>query len=524
METHPENVDEAQENPSPYPSPPDVETSEDVDLHPQLLEELREQDKAACRRTMILVLVILFVGICMIIAIVTLRFTQSSSSTSSQALTWIPATFDPTTSPSVYVSTDYPTFIPTTLLPTFPPVPPMPTRFPTKMIIPTKKPSLSMMPNIVGSRGPTTVGSRGPTTISTTVGSRGPTMRVTPNPTKTMTTTAEPTTVEYSIVRDVALEGGAEFLRPNSYQSKALRWLEQNSWVSSSGMQMIQRYTLACISIATTNVSHRFANPARTQWKNTTRWMTATDECTWYGVECDSNKQVIALRLNNNGLTGSFPPEVKLMASTLKRLDIGDNNIWNANNQVLFLGDLVNLEALKIGSTYFEYYGIPAVLGNLVKLTHLDISYTMMFGPMRAQQVFGNLRNLVEISMGGNSYNESIPSEISSLPKLANFYCDYADIIGTLDFIVEMPSIFEIWMDDNPRLTGTIPHKIGTKSTILQSISFTGCGLSGSIPTELGSLLFLQQLWLSGNSLTGTIPTTLPVCNTFSVWKFKKMI
>jgi hypothetical protein len=242
METHPENTNEEKDMSSPYPSPPDVEMSADVDLSPQLLEELRAQDKSACRRTFVLILVILFVGLCMIIAIVTLRFTQNSSSTNLEALTLNPDTFNPTSAPSAYVSTDYPTFIPTTLRPTFPPVPPLPTRFPTKMIFPTKKPS-----------------------VSNAVGSRGPTMRVSLGgiPTKPLVNTAKPTSVEYAIIRNVALEGGAEFLRPNSYQSKALRWLEQSSWVSSSGMQMIQRYTLACISFATTNITHKHAYPAR---------------------------------------------------------------------------------------------------------------------------------------------------------------------------------------------------------------------------------------------------------------------
>jgi Leucine-rich repeat (LRR) protein len=164
---------------------------------------------------------------------------------------------------------------------------------------------------------------------------------------------------------------------------------------------------------------------------------------------------------------------------------------------------------LDIGNTYFSFDGIPTVLGNLVKLTALDVSYTLMFGPMRATAVFGKLRSLVQLEMGGNSYNQSIPIEISTLPNLTNFYCDNADITGDLNFMLDMPSIFEIWLDRNPALGGTIPSGIGTKSSTLQSISFSECALEGQIPSELGSLTLLQQLWLNNNQLTGNIPTTL---------------
>ena len=128
---------------------------------------------------------------------------------------------------------------------------------------------------------------------------------------------------------------------------------------------------------------------------------------------------------------------------------------------------------------------------------------------MRAQDVFSNLRSLQEIQMGGLAFGQSIPTEISSLQNLTRFYCDNSDITGTLDFILDMPSIFEIWMDQNPGLKGTIPSAIGTKSTILQSISFTECSLSGTIPGGIGNLVDLQQLWLSDNMLTGRIPATL---------------
>ena len=132
-----------------------------------------------------------------------------------------------------------------------------------------------------------------------------------------------------------------------------------------------------------------------------------------------------------------------------------------------------------------------------------------MFGPMRAPEIFSKLRSLVQLEMGGLSFDQPIPTEISNLPNLTSFYCDNSGINGTLDFILDMPSIFEIWMDRNPGITGTIPNAIGGKSTILQSMSFSQCSLTGTIPSGMGNLVDLQQLWIERNKLTGTIPLSL---------------
>lgn len=90
--------------------------------------------------------------------------------------------------------------------------------------------------------------------------------------------------------------------------------------------------------------------------------------------------------------------------------------------------------------TYFDYDGIPAAIGQLTNLQHLDIAYTLFFGPIRPE-AFVNLKQLQILDMGGNAYNQSLPSELTTLPLLENLYCDNAFLAGTLDFIADMQSI-----------------------------------------------------------------------------------
>ncbi|MBC6478679.1 MAG: hypothetical protein GDA56_13805 [Hormoscilla sp. GM7CHS1pb] len=62
-------------------------------------------------------------------------------------------------------------------------------------------------------------------------------------------------------------------------------------------------------------------------------------------------------------------------------------------------------------------------------------------------------------------------------------------------------------MSANP-LIGTIPSWLGTL-TSLRNLFLWQNDLSGTIPSELGDLTRLQNLWLKDNHLNGTIPPSV---------------
>lgn len=57
-------------------------------------------------------------------------------------------------------------------------------------------------------------------------------------------------------------------------------------------------------------------------------------------------------------------------------------------------------------------------------------------------------------------------------------------------------------------LTGTIPPELGNIPA-LQQLLLYGNELSGEIPEELGNLVLLTILEVEGNSITGTMPTSI---------------
>ncbi|MBC6473959.1 MAG: hypothetical protein GDA48_15075 [Hormoscilla sp. GM102CHS1] len=57
-------------------------------------------------------------------------------------------------------------------------------------------------------------------------------------------------------------------------------------------------------------------------------------------------------------------------------------------------------------------------------------------------------------------------------------------------------------------MSGTLPSELGSLSN-LQILNLNANALSGALPSELGSLSNLQSLYLGGNDLNGTLPPEL---------------
>jgi Leucine-rich repeat (LRR) protein len=323
--------------------------------------------------------------------------------------------------------------------------------------------------------------------------------------------TAAPTSEVFDIILTHSRFHGLEFEDPNSYQSKAVKWVEQTADLTLHTVErLVQRYALACLYYATNGVENFYteltfgAGNVRT-WIDETGWLANDDECTWYKVTCNTEGFVTEIELDSNRLTGFLPQELTLLKTTLEVLDLYQNMFHNqgeAGNH--WLGELVNLRSLFYARTFMEYPGIPTVIGLLTNLQEYDCSYTLYHGPL-VGQTWSKLSNLSYLHIGGNRYNSTIPVELASMPNLEFFYAEFADLTGDLSFVSMMPEIVELWVDRNPMMHGTIPSEIGTVST-LKSLSVTDCSLEGTLPTELGNLR-LTQFWCYNNSLAGSIPS-----------------
>lgn len=306
------------------------------------------------------------------------------------------------------------------------------------------------------------------------------------------------------LLRKSSIYDGNEFNDPQSYQSKALQWLEAFALVGKSTeitneQRIIQLYALACIYFATNKQLNAYidktldaGNTEVRGWVDESGWLTNENECSWKGIAC-TNDFVREIDLSNNHLSGMFPPEVMLLAESLEVLDLHNNLVYNygdAGNH--FLGQLTKLRYLYLGQTSFEYIGIPPVFRQLTNLVELDVSYTLYFGPIviddgtgtTTTTIFDNMVDLEYLGLSGLSFHHEIPAVLGAMPKLRSLYVVNSDVRGSLDDLVKggnWPTIQELWIDHNPDLIGTIPNEIGSFGSLV-SLSFSSNNIGGSLP------------------------------------------
>jgi hypothetical protein len=142
----------------------------------------------------------------------------------------------------------------------------------------------------------------------------------------------------------------------------------------------------------------------------------------------------------------------------------------------------------------------------------------------------------------------SLPTQLGTFRVMTNFALHENDVTGSLP--TEIGSLnaaldvaFEIW--GNPEISGVLPTELGSLTGISESFVLDGMkglasrgipteigrlsrlqnrlsisntlstnediksGLAGSIPTELGQLIGLEELNLEGNNFSGSLPTEL---------------
>jgi len=314
------------------------------------------------------------------------------------------------------------------------------------------------------------------------------------------------------IILGVALFGGEEFENPDSYQSCALTWLENSQTSGLSAERIIQRYALASIYCATNAVKTPFTDAAfdgddPPEWRRQEEWLTDIDECLWDNVHCNGNGLVTMIDLHANLVTGEFPPEVVLLATTLEYLDLGMNVVFTRGEFFNpYLGQLTELRDLRYESTNFLHdAGIPLEIGNLKKLEFYNCAKVRYIGALNGGAFPPDMTALTHLDIEKNSYNSTVPAEITALPALKYFYIRDSFIEGDLNWMKGMASVEEVWVDSNPGLGGQpLPTFFGNL-TNLRGLSVADCGWTGGIPADLSSL-DMRQMFFADNEFVDEIP------------------
>lgn len=294
-----------------------------------------------------------------------------------------------------------------------------------------------------------------------------------------------------------------------SPQNLALKWIAgREEYNSYEGAQRIQRYALAVFYYSTFLKSHQFLELPG-EWTSQEKWITDENECTWEGIACSSDGQVISIILPKHNLSGSFPIEMALL-SHLQEIDILSNFVYMEGGMHAVWKHLVHLKKLIMEDNFVvTTEGLPSEFTYLSNLQRLQLSYNLLQGEL-TEDVFVGMQKLQYLEFESNYVGGDFPSSLGALTDLEYVYVRRNEMVISLDKMMvpgAYPAIFSLWLDNN-KVTTTIPTHIGNLIG-LASISMTNVTATGSIPTQMGLLSDLQRVWLYDNAFSGKLPTEL---------------
>lgn len=231
-------------------------------------------------------------------------------------------------------------------------------------------------------------------------------------------------------------------------------------------------------------------------------WSSGTPISDWEGITVGGTPQrVEKLQINNfGGLSGRIPAGLGGL-SKLTHLDLHANRITGSIPAEL--GNLKNLVMLRLWAN--DLSGpIPPELGKLSNLEYLGLGINRLSGAIPPE--LGNLSNLDVLSLYDNRLSGTIPPELGRLSRLRALRLENNLLTGIPPELGRLSNLGELHLDDN-RLAGSIPPELGNMANLWR-LRLSYNQLTGSIPEELESLTNLRYLGINGNiSLTGCLPT-----------------
>ncbi|KAB1203103.1 hypothetical protein CJ030_MR8G008935 [Morella rubra] len=226
------------------------------------------------------------------------------------------------------------------------------------------------------------------------------------------------------------------------------------------------------------------------------------DCCKWIGVGCENRTQhVVKLDLKNPLPVAKFDFQYE-SREALKKSSLGGKG------------------------------SIPDSIGSLSFLQRLHLSANLMSGPIFKS--FGNLSMLLEISIGGNSWEGDLTgADFQNLTRLKFLYLSGPSENSTLVLDLKPDSVppfkleylilrhirvgpsFPVWVQAQNELvdlslvdagiSGRLPDNIGELFPKLETLALGSNCFSGEIPRSIGMLKYISHLSLRDNFLSGRL-------------------
>jgi hypothetical protein len=298
-------------------------------------------------------------------------------------------------------------------------------------------------------------------------------------------------------IKNALLSDPSTLNESTSPQSRARDWIlneDPGGLLVCDAPNLIQRWALATFYFATT--------------KDNTNWLGG----------CGSTNDPTDMKCTAHALTGlrkdGTPADIDTPINELEYYEIPNQNQWlKATNECTWYGvecfgfDEVHVTDLVLGTLFLIHCPIERFSSMYYSLVTICISklligvfleYNRLKGTIPKE--IGVLNSLEAIFLMGNSLTGTIPTEVGMLPNLFHFLVPFNDLTGTIPEEVYTPGNLELINVKSNMISGTISSGIGQLKKLL-AVYYADNLIQGSIPSQLGNDVLLGKYYFYIDSI-----------------------
>ncbi|THG12334.1 hypothetical protein TEA_001521 [Camellia sinensis var. sinensis] len=154
---------------------------------------------------------------------------------------------------------------------------------------------------------------------------------------------------------------------------------------------------------------------------------------------------------------------------------------------------------------------VPIEVSFPSKLVSLDLScnYGLTLEEPGFELLVQNLTKVRDLNLDSVNISSVVSNSLLNLTSLTLLDLGSCGLLGKFpDGIFHLPHLNELWIGDNPALTGYFPEFINSSSP-LQYLALSVTNFSGELPDSIGNLKSLTALYAGRCKFYGSIPTSL---------------